>query len=57
MKSAEFSDEQAMFGFASDGTLIFVKQEAYDKANVIERNNPDYWLEQLVFGNTAVWTE
>lgn len=46
----------AMWGIASDETEVFVEIDEYGNADESERDNPDFWLEQLAW-NKAVWTE
>lgn len=56
MQESSLADINAMYGIASDGTLVYVAREAFDNASLVDRLSPNWWLEQLPW-NKAVWTE
>jgi len=55
MQESQTTTEFARWGIASDNTTVYVEEEEYQRADPDQRDNPDFWLEQLA-DNPAVWT-
>lgn len=53
---SQIKPELCRFGIASDGTLVYVLESEYQAAPAGDRDQPNYWLEQIA-DNPAVWTE